>query len=75
MSCPSIIALTETWLSNVLGSSEISISGYQYFRRDRNRHGGGLALYVHDDVSVSNFYYHPDIELISADIHLHHYRS
>ena len=75
MSCPSIIALTETWLSNVLGSSEISISGYQCFRRDRNRHGGGLALYVHDDVSVSNFYCHPDIELLSADIHLRHYRS
>ena len=75
LSCPSLIALSGTWLSNDLDSSEISISGYPCLCRDRNRHGGGLALYVRDDVSVSNFYCHPDIELLSADIHLRHYRS
>ena len=46
MSFPSLVALTETWLSYVLDSSEISISGYQHFHRDPNRHGVGLALYV-----------------------------
>ena len=28
------------------------VSGYKIYRRDRKRHGGGVAIYVHDDVTV-----------------------
>ena len=30
--------------------NEIVLSGYQLFRLDRNRHGGGVAVYVHDSL-------------------------
>lgn len=41
-----IILVTETHLDNSIDSSEINIDGYHLFRRDRNRHGGGVAVYV-----------------------------
>jgi len=40
-----VILLTETHLDNTIEDSEISIEGYQLFRKDRNRHGGGILVY------------------------------
>ena len=42
-----IFALVETWLSPDITDSELIIPGYSLFRLDRNRHGGGVAIYVH----------------------------
>ena len=36
-----VICVVETWLSAEILDAEISLCGYQCFRRDRNRHGGG----------------------------------
>lgn len=45
---PSLIALTETWLSSEIRDSEISLPEFDIFRTDRtSRVGGGTALYVH----------------------------
>ena len=43
---PDIVCLTETWLSDDVPSEAVSIDGYDFFRKDRNRQGGGLACYV-----------------------------
>jgi hypothetical protein len=45
---PDIFALTETWLSESIDNSEISVKDYQLFRLDRNSQtkGGGLLLYI-----------------------------
>ena len=46
---PSFVGLTETWLTNVVGS--ISLPGYTLVsRRDRNdgRQGGGIVLFARD---------------------------
>ena len=37
--------------SDVL-DSELSIDGYRLFRNDRNRNGGGVAIYVREDLNV-----------------------
>ena len=63
--------LTETWVDKDIGDAEISIRGFQSYRRDRNRRGGGIMLYIRDDVSVSKPYSHADLELLSIDIKLH----
>ena len=43
---PHIICLTETWLSSEISDSEVSISGYNLYRADRDRHGGGILMYI-----------------------------
>ena len=45
---PDLICIVETWLDISVLDNEIVLSGYQLFRLDRNRHGGGVAVYVHD---------------------------
>ena len=43
---PDIICIVESWLSTEISDSEISIQGYSVIRLDRNRHGGGVLIYV-----------------------------
>ena len=38
-----VICVVETWLSAEILDAEITIQGYQCFRHDRNRHGGGIV--------------------------------
>ena len=47
-----IIAVTETWLSPVVEDSLIALPNYNLFRHDRNMRGGGVALYIHNTLSV-----------------------
>ncbi len=41
-----VMALNETCLDNSIPDTEIHIDGYDVFRKDRNRHGGGVAIYI-----------------------------
>ncbi|KAJ3639011.1 hypothetical protein MTP99_002338 [Tenebrio molitor] len=60
---PSIILLTETWLSSSIPDSLVSIRGYTLFRRDRfGRRGGGVCMYFANRV-LTNF----KIQPISGD--------
>ena len=45
-----VIALTETHLSDDIDDDEINLDGYTLFRLDRNRHGGGTALYCRSEL-------------------------
>ena len=46
-----IIGISETKLDNTVLNSKISIEGYDILRFDRNRHGGGVACYIRNDIS------------------------
>ena len=46
----SIFGLTETKLDSSVYDSEISIDGYTLIRKDRNRHGGGVACYLKNSI-------------------------
>ena len=41
-----ILAINETRLDDTIGNNEVGIPGYVLERNDRNRNGGGVALYV-----------------------------
>ena len=41
-----ILAINETRLDSTIPDKDISIIGYNVIRKDRNRHGGGVLLYV-----------------------------
>ncbi len=46
-----VLALNETRLDNVIDNNELYIPGYNLYRKDRNRHGGGVAIYVSEKYS------------------------
>lgn len=43
---PDVVCLVETWLCSDILDTEISIPNYSIVRLDRNRHGGGVAMYI-----------------------------
>ena len=48
-----IIGLCETWLDDSIHNNDILIPGYlPPLRRDRNRHGGGVAVYIGDTLNA-----------------------
>ena len=56
-----ILAINETRLDSNISDKKMSIPGYAFERNDRNRHGGGVALYIRnvieyelDDTLTSN---------------------
>ena len=45
--------INETRLDDSILDSEIKISGYDIIRRDRNRNGGGVAMYIRSNISFT----------------------
>ena len=51
---PHIICLNETKLNRGIGNDELRIEGYhEIIRKDRSRHGGGVAMYVRNELSFT----------------------
>lgn len=50
----SCICLTETWLRDTIFDSEVSIDNYVIQRKDRNRHGGGVCLYIRNGIAFNS---------------------
>ena len=48
-----VFTITETKLDEHATQASISISGYQLYRQDRTRHGGGVATYIRDTLRPS----------------------
>ena len=48
---PDIVCVTETWLDSVIENSELSIPDYELIRLDRNRQGGGIAIFIASHLS------------------------
>ena len=46
-----VIGVSETWLDSTVMDSEIKIDNYILSRRDRNRNGGGVCVYVRSDIA------------------------
>ena len=68
---PHIMGLNETKLYSSIGDDEISIEGYSLVRKDRNTHGGGVALYVHNDIPfIKRLDLACEIESISIEVKL-----
>ena len=48
-----IVAITETFLDSSIEDVEFAPHSYSVFRRDRNRHGGGVMMLVRDHIPVT----------------------
>lgn len=45
-----VIALTETWLNPNVDNDVLSLDGYSIIRNDRSSNGGGVALYIRENL-------------------------
>ena len=45
-----IMSVCETFIDSNVADNEISIDGYSIAKKDRNRHDGGVLLYVKDGI-------------------------
>ena len=48
-----VFAATETWLNSSIGDGEIAVPGFNVVRRDRDQTGGGVALFIRNDISFN----------------------
>ena len=60
-----ILTLCETRLDDSITNAEISVQGYRSVRRDRNRCGGGLIVYIHESL---NFTERKDLHATSLEL-------
>jgi hypothetical protein len=44
------LAVSETWLDDSVTDEEVTVPGYSVVRKDRNREGGGVCLYIRDNI-------------------------
>ena len=67
---PAVLALCETWLDDSITPNEINIPGYNLERNDRNRQGGGVCLFIRDNLSynIRKDLMNENIEAIWIDI-------
>ena len=69
-----ILVLTETKLDNTFYSSQFFIDGFSDpYRLDRNRNGGGIIIYVREDIRSKNLVRHKipsDIECLFIELNL-----
>ena len=49
----SILGISETWLDDSVTDAEIQIAGYVVIRKDRNRQGGGVCIYIKDTLAFN----------------------
>ncbi len=47
---------------------EVNLPSYRLIRRDRDRHGGGVALYIHESITIRSVSCHPRYELLSVEL-------
>ena len=65
-----VICVSETWLDSTVTDTEIEIPNYAVVRKDRNRQGGGVCVFIRSNI---NFMIHEygdqgDLEVILVDI-------
>ena len=58
-----VMCFTETWLDATITDPEIEIENYLVVRRDRNRNGGGVCMYIRSDVAFD-----PRLDLARDDL-------
>ena len=46
----SVVGMSEFWLDKGVSDAELAVMGMRMYRKDRNRRGGGILVYVLEDV-------------------------
>ena len=49
-----LLAINESKLDDKINDGSVSLNGYEILRKDRNRNGGGVALYLRTSINYVN---------------------
>ena len=72
---PDIVCIVESWLCSDICDSEISLVDYSIVRLNRSCHGGGIILYIKNNLNFDISHGALGLELIFVSIFLHNNRS
>ena len=66
-----LLTINETRLDYTIDNNEVDIPCYNLIRKDRNRNGGGVAIYARDTIPYTgcNFLLPGDVEAICIEIY------
>ena len=69
-----ILTTSETHLDNTFDDTVVEIQGYNFYRKDRNANGGGVAVYIqnHIPVKIREDLISNTVEVIWPQVHLPH---
>jgi len=68
---PDIVCIVESWFGGSIADNEVSLPGYSTAKLDRNRHGGGILIYIKCNLSFRVVLSGPsDLELIFVSVQL-----
>ena len=72
-----ILAIRESKLDNLISDSEIRITGYTVYRKDRKRFGGGVVMCIRDNLlhSQRNDLTTDDLEIACIEVKLLYNKS
>ena len=64
------LAISESWLDSSVCDGEVHIDGYNFVRKDRDRHGGGVGIYVRNGINfnIRNDLDKDELECLFLDI-------
>ena len=71
-----MLAINESKLDDTISDTEVYIPGYIIIRKDRSRSGGGVALYIRENLSYTNRIglVSDTLKMICVEINLPHSR-
>lgn len=69
-----ILMISETHLDHFIDNSDVDIGGFSIYRNDRNRFGGGVAIYIRDHfpVKLRHDLMFDDVEVLWLQVQLPH---
>ncbi len=72
-----ILSINETKIDDSVPDNEINVAGYHLIRKERNRHGGGVLMYIRESIPFSerNDLVPTSLEMICVEISRLHSRS
>lgn len=67
-----ILAVSETHLDHTFSDDAVNIQGYNVYKKDRNSHGGGVAIYIqcHIPAKIRQDFMHIGLEALWLQVNL-----
>ncbi|KAK9694701.1 hypothetical protein QE152_g33352 [Popillia japonica] len=64
-----VLAMCETWLHCGINNSDIKVDGYSLVRRDRVGRGGGVGIYIRNEIKFNVIHTGHEIEQLWVMLH------
>ena len=52
------------WTGEEVSDEEVSLSGFNLLRKDRDRHGGGIAVFISEHLQFTPLNFSTDMQIV-----------